>query len=138
MTYDRRQLQRNWTGWSGPNADALLRSFVRNATLSLPQGKKNSTSADTMPDLIIAEAQGSRTGYQFQTPIVADVDGGYLRPSTAALYAQACAARSFDSRNFGATVVSGLSAVGRPAQVPDAAVVDMDGLTDFIVDWLRA
>jgi CRISPR system Cascade subunit CasC len=137
-TYDRAQLRKNWSGWDTSISTDLLEEFVRDLTLSLPQGRKNSSSADTLPNLLLAEQQRSRTGYQFQTPVQAQSDG-YLEPSITELLAQAADARAFDSRNFGPAVLSGTSILrSNNTGTLDAPITDMSGLTSFIVDWLRA
>ena len=135
-TFDKAQLQSNWSGFGGDMSDELLTEFVRNVTLSLPEGKKNGTSAAPLPELLIAEQQRTRTGYQFQNP-VKDAGNGYLEPSVDELYAQATRARMFDPRSFGDAVVSGVGAIGRDPRLTGVPVVDMGGFTDFIVDWLR-
>jgi CRISPR system Cascade subunit CasC len=136
-TYDRRQLRQNWTGWDGKHASELLHEAVRELTLALPQGKKNSTSADTLPDTLIAETQRSRTGFQFDESVQAGPNGGFLAPSVTEMYRQAKQSRLFAPNHFGETVVSGTGAVGQKSRLAGAKVVPMDAMTSFIVNWLR-
>jgi CRISPR system Cascade subunit CasC len=137
-TFDRRQLRNTWSGFGSADTDELLGEFVRHVVLDLPQGKKNATAADTFPSVIIAEQQRARTGYQFQTPVEADANGGFLKPSQDEIYRQANRARAFDPRHFGKTVVSGTEAFEFPSQIAGAEVANMEDLTAFIVEWLKA
>ncbi|WAC50251.1 type I-E CRISPR-associated protein Cas7/Cse4/CasC [Frigoribacterium sp. SL97] len=137
-TYDRRQIRNNWTGWDSADVDELLRHFVLENVLALPQGRKNSSGAQPFPDVIIAEQQIARRGYSFDQAVQPAPGGGYLTPSVDELYRMSAAARSFYGDAFGDTVISGLAAVGQASKLPGAGVVTMTGVTDFITSWLRA
>lgn len=136
-TYDRRQIRKNWTGWDGRHAEELLCEAVTELTLALPQGKKNSTAAETLPDTLIAETQRSRTGFQFEESVQAASSGGFLAPSVTEMYRQAAQNRLFAPTHFGQTLISGTGAMGRTAGIAGADVVALDSMTDFIVGWLR-
>lgn len=136
FTIDRAQLRRNWTGWDAPEAEARLRSFVESVLIALPSGKQTSTAAKSLPAFVLAEEQAHRFTYQFQKPVQADADGGFLKGSVERLIEEAAAAREFDAKSVGATMIAGASE--SLPQVPfDAATGDLDALVRFIVDWIQ-
>ncbi|WP_405747199.1 type I-E CRISPR-associated protein Cas7/Cse4/CasC [Streptomyces sp. NBC_01525] len=68
-------------------ARTVLASFAEHFLLSLPQAKKNSTAPHTVPDLAHLAVRTQRPlslAAAFETP-VKDHEGGYSRPSRAAL-----------------------------------------------------
>ncbi|MEU8764275.1 type I-E CRISPR-associated protein Cas7/Cse4/CasC [Streptomyces sp. NPDC048659] len=92
-TLDLRDLARNTQG-----SDATLRElshgFLRAFVLSLPQAKKNSTAAHTIPDLVHLSVRTDRPlsyAAAFESPVVAAREGGFAGPSreTLAGYARA-------------------------------------------------
>jgi CRISPR system Cascade subunit CasC len=139
VTLDRRQLIANWnTDLSTAEAEAELRSFVGQASITLPQGKKNSTSADTFPAVLIAEQQLGRTGYEFGTPVLAGPDGGFLINSMDRLFENAADARWFHPSHFGGTVVSGVAVDRVNSPIEGAEVVNFDDFITNVVAWLRS
>lgn len=135
LTVDKRQMRRSWSGWDLPDADPRLLEFVKALILALPQGKKNSTAADILPALIIAEQQQYRTTASFEAAVAAGPGGGYLESSAAALVDQLERSRAFDPDEFGETLVSGLNpelggGLGQSANLSE--------LTHGILAWLRA
>ncbi|KQO98762.1 type I-E CRISPR-associated protein Cas7/Cse4/CasC [Leifsonia sp. Leaf264] len=138
VTFDRKQLQRSWTGITADAADEQLTSFVRTLIETLPQAGKNNSAAEPLPAVVIAETQLSRTGYEFDKPVQLGADGGYLAPSMEHLYQQARAARLYDPEFFGDTLISGVNAVGHDTGIPGADVVGIRGMVSFIVGWVKA
>lgn len=139
VTIDKKQLKRSWTGWDSPDATARLNLLVRSLVTALPTGKDNSSAPNTKPALIIAEQQAHRTAYDFQEPVRAAADGGYLETSITRLIEQAAAARAFDTAEFGDTFLSGTSIVaGDPIPIPFKNTAgDLTVLVDGIVNWLQ-
>ena len=135
LTIDKQQLRRSWSGWDLADADFRILECVRALILALPQGKKNSTAADILPSLIIAEQQQYRTTASFEAAVAPGPGGGYLESSAAALVDQLERSRAFDPDEFGDTTVSGLNpelggGIGQAA--------NLSGLADGILAWLRA
>ncbi len=139
VTIDKEQLKRSWTGWASPDATERLTLLVRSLVTALPTGKDNSSAPNTKPAIVIAEQQAHRTAYDFQEPVKAGTDGGYLATSIARLLQQGAAARAFDSAEFGDTFVSGTSIVaGDAIEIPfESSTGDLSGLVDAVVSWLQ-
>lgn len=69
-------------------ARTVLASFAEHFLLSLPQAKKNSTAPHTLPDLTylaVREHRPLSLAAAFETPVTADRQGGFSRPSRQAL-----------------------------------------------------
>lgn len=139
VTIDKKQLKQSWTGWDSPDASDLLKLLVRSLVTALPAGKDNSSAPNTKPALVIAEQQAHRTAYDFQEPVKAGFDGGYLETSISRLLEQGAAARVFDAAEFGDTFVSGTSVVvGDLITIPfESSTGDLGGLVDAVVSWLQ-
>ena len=136
ITIDRAQLLRNLDGdLDDPRLIQQLNDLVRQLVIALPQGKKSGTNPFAMPSVVLVEEQSYRSAYQFQTPVQADEDGGYLEGSVTALAAKVRNARGFDATAFGDTIVTGVDAdlydgPGDRGTLQDATV--------RIVEWIRA
>ncbi|MFE2381360.1 type I-E CRISPR-associated protein Cas7/Cse4/CasC [Streptomyces misionensis] len=73
-------------------ARTVLASFAEHFLLSLPQAKKNSTAPHTLPDLAylaVREHRPLSLAAAFETPVTADRQGGFSKPSRTALDAYA-------------------------------------------------
>ncbi|MYV93090.1 type I-E CRISPR-associated protein Cas7/Cse4/CasC [Streptomyces sp. SID1034] len=71
-------------------AHTVLSSFADQFLMSLPQAKKNSTAPHTIPDLAYLAVRTQRPlslAGAFETPVAADVAGGYSAPSRQTLTA---------------------------------------------------
>ncbi len=136
FTIDRKQLRDTWLSWDTPDADERLKDLLRAVILALPQGRKNSTAAAVRPAVIIAEEQAHRVSYSFETPVEATVEGGFLTPSVNKLVDMMQHARAFDPSVFGSTVLSG--EYPELAATLETPPVNLDGLLDFAVGWLRS
>jgi CRISPR system Cascade subunit CasC len=139
VTIDKKQLKNSWTGWNSPDATERLSLLVRCIITALPTGKDNSSAPNTKPAIIIAEEQAHRTAYDFQEPVKAAPEGGYLQPSISRLISQATAARAFDAGEFGATFVSGTSLFAEDSDmIPfDHSAGDLGQIVEAIVKWLQ-
>lgn len=139
LTIDRRQLRDTWSGWDAADADERLTELVRSLVLALPHGKDTSTAAQVAPAVVIAEQQSHRTNYQFQRPIRATVDGGYLTPSIEALFDKVGAARKFDPEQFGDVFVTGEAFFEQGAPQPgfEHRSGNLGDLAASVTEWLR-
>ncbi|MDX3180483.1 type I-E CRISPR-associated protein Cas7/Cse4/CasC [Streptomyces sp. ME02-7008A-1] len=66
----------------------VLASFAEHFLMSLPQAKKNSTAPHTLPDLAylaVREHRPLSLAAAFETPVTADRQGGFSKPSRLAL-----------------------------------------------------
>ncbi|MFE6966733.1 type I-E CRISPR-associated protein Cas7/Cse4/CasC [Agromyces sp. NPDC057679] len=135
QTIDRKQLRRSWSGIDRDGARTLLDVFVRALVETVPQGRKNSSAAETRPAVILAEQQAYRFGYQFETPVQPLPTGGYLAPSIDELFEQAAQARDYDPDAIGPSFISGTKAAAAP-ELAGAGRGGIRQLTDFIVDWV--
>ncbi|MFD8690760.1 type I-E CRISPR-associated protein Cas7/Cse4/CasC [Streptomyces sp. NPDC059651] len=69
-------------------ARTVLASFAEHFLMSLPQAKKNSTAPHTLPDLAylaVREHRPLSLAAAFETPVTADRQGGFSKPSRQAL-----------------------------------------------------
>ncbi|MHB9858133.1 type I-E CRISPR-associated protein Cas7/Cse4/CasC [Streptomyces sp. YIM S03343] len=69
-------------------ARTVLASFAEHFLLSLPQAKRTSTAPHTVPDLAYLAVRAHRPislAAAFETPVAADEQGGFSRPSRSAL-----------------------------------------------------
>ncbi|MFI8963078.1 type I-E CRISPR-associated protein Cas7/Cse4/CasC [Streptomyces sp. NPDC053493] len=92
-TLDLRDLTRN-TAAGNNTLRELSHAFLRAFILSLPQAKKNSTAAHTIPDLVHLSVRTDRPlsyAAAFESPVTSAHEGGYAAPSRQALadYARA-------------------------------------------------
>jgi CRISPR system Cascade subunit CasC len=140
LTIDKRQLRNSWSGWDAPDADERLTELVRSLVLALPNGKNTSTAAKVSPAVVIAELQSHRTNYQWQRPVRATVDGGYLTPSIEGLFDKVSAARKFDPEQFGEVFVTGETFFEADAPTPEFAHTTgtLAELAATVTEWLRA
>ncbi|MGW1321619.1 type I-E CRISPR-associated protein Cas7/Cse4/CasC [Streptomyces antibioticus] len=73
-------------------ARTVLSSFAEHFLLSLPQAKRNSTAPHTLPDLAylaVREHRPLSLAAAFETPVAADIQGGFSKNSRAGLAAYA-------------------------------------------------
>lgn len=132
FTIDRDQLARNLGGGlDDPSLTEALLDFVRHLTLALPSGKQAGSAASTLPALILAEEQTHRVAYDFQKPVAADADGGFLQPSIQRLIAAADGAKAFAPSVFGARLTSGT------ANVDGLNLHSFDEYLAFALSYLR-
>ncbi|MGW7063523.1 type I-E CRISPR-associated protein Cas7/Cse4/CasC [Streptomyces sp. NPDC054904] len=92
-TLDLRDLAHN-TGGSPSELRDLAHGFLHSFITSLPQAKKNSTAAHTIPDLVHLSVRSDRPlsyAAAFEQPVTAAIEGGYSAPTREALadYARA-------------------------------------------------
>ncbi|MCB5180672.1 type I-E CRISPR-associated protein Cas7/Cse4/CasC [Streptomyces antimicrobicus] len=92
-TLDLRDLTRNLDGRPGELRE-LAHGFLHAFITSLPQAKKNSTAAHTIPDLVHVSVRSDRPlsyAAAFEQPVAAAAEGGFAAPSRQALadYARA-------------------------------------------------
>lgn len=107
FTIDVDQLRRSWSAMSGDDATDTFAALIRALIRALPSGKATNTNPYTTPLLVLAETQGIRTAYEFDTPVVAGTDGGYKENTVRALAEQRDTAVNFDPANFGPATLWG-------------------------------
>lgn len=108
VTIDKEQLKRSWSGYGQPDAQEKLEQFVTSLIYGMPRGKEKSTAPYTAPALVLIETQAYRVAYDFETPVTADREGGFLSATLRRLKDERDAALNFDPENFGAqTAVAG-------------------------------
>lgn len=130
FTIDRAQLAQNFQEpLDSAIAEVQLRSLVRHLTLDLPTGRRAGTAAQTLPAFILAEEQTHRVNYDFQEPVTATREGGFLTPSIAALEKKATEARTFDPDLFGSHLLSGT--------VTGQGIQPFPKYLDFVMEFLR-
>ncbi|MFD3781208.1 type I-E CRISPR-associated protein Cas7/Cse4/CasC [Streptomyces sp. NPDC058612] len=95
-TLDLRDLAHN-TGGSPGELRELAHGFLRAFITSLPQAKKNSTAAHTIPDLVHVSVRSDRPlsyAAAFEQPVTAATEGGYGAPTREVLATYAIAANT--------------------------------------------
>lgn len=135
VTIDKKQLHESWTGFTDPDAGKYLTELIRTVIYGQPRGKENSTAPYILPALVLAEEQRYRTAYDFEQPIEAQGEGGYMLESIRQLAKQFELARNFDGANFGPVETLSGTHEGLSEQFGDLKVESLDGLIETIVEW---
>lgn len=138
VTIDKAQLRKSWTGFDSESAHENLAAMVDALIYALPRGKKNSTAPYVMPALLLAEEQAHRIAYDFEKPIQASNEGGFVGATVDELLKQYQSARRFDPDNF-----AGVNAISGTCEEKDIAGFNLkySNKSDFInkiVDWIQA
>ncbi|MBB5846389.1 CRISPR system Cascade subunit CasC [Mobiluncus mulieris] len=138
VTIDKAQLRKSWTGFDSESAHENLAAMVDALIYALPRGKKNSTAPYVMPALLLAEEQAHRIAYDFEKPIQASNEGGFIGATVDELLKQYQSARRFDPDNF-----AGVNAISGTCEEKDIAGFNLkySNKSDFInkiVDWIQA
>lgn len=133
VTIDREQLKESWTGTTGEHARTNLGLLLTSLIYKLPRGKRHGTAPYVMPALVLCEEQAYRLAYDFETPVQAGNDGGYLGATIQRLIDQRAACLRFDPDNYGELsmvtgTADGLSGFGLP-------LTTRQGMVDAIADW---
>lgn len=138
ISIDKKQLKESWTAYGLEDSRANLEEFVRSCIYGMPRGKENSTAPYTFPALVVVEEQQYRTSYEFEKPVSASREGGYMEQSIAELARKFKQARAFDPKNFGEVqLISGTEADQLDsAFFSDVKRVNLDELTTSVVDWI--
>lgn len=134
VTIDRAQLRRSWSAFDTEGAAERLHAFVTSVVYKLPSGKSHGTAPYTLPALVLVEEQAYRTAYDFETPVAAKDNGGYLEATIERLKDERESALRFDEANFGdlalvAGTVGNLDRFGLP-------VTDRQGVADAVTKWI--
>ncbi|WP_188042541.1 type I-E CRISPR-associated protein Cas7/Cse4/CasC [Changpingibacter yushuensis] len=136
VTIDRAQLRASWTGLAAPDARDLLEVFVKSLIYKLPRGKEHGTAPYTYPQVVLVEEQNYRMAYDFETPVVPGVDGGFTENSVKRLAEQREAAHQFDPGNFGQVSLIGGTVSKEQLETFGVDVVNLDAICDTVVDWI--
>lgn len=134
FTIDPAQLARSWSGFGSSTAQQQVEALVKALVEALPTGKLTNTNAHTLPFLVLAEEQGTRTVYEFETPVTRGPDGGYKEKSAIELASQFALARQFDPSNYPR------SCVFAPALPSDVAFDGADQASSIadLASWISA
>lgn len=145
-TIDKAQLHRSWTGFDRDDSITNLRAMIDALIYALPSGKKNVTAPYVVPALVLAEEQAHRIAYDFENPVQAAPEGGYVAATIQRLQEQFVSARRFDPDNFrGVAVLSGSYEdldsldfkVCAENETQNPSVVTKNELIDQIISWIR-
>lgn len=138
FTIDVRQLARSWSGFDGETSDEQLAALVKALVTAIPSGRSTNSAPNTLPLVVLAEAQRSRVAYGFDTPVQPAGDGGYSSGSVKALVDQVAQARAFDPANFGeAAYVDVAGLVGDEGFAGATEVEGIDALIEFVLGEVR-
>lgn len=107
FTIDRRELELNWSAYGNEGAQEAVAALVDALITALPTGMSTNSAPYAQPYVVLAEEQAHRNAYSFETPVVADREGGFEQKSVERLSELAAAARRFRARQFGRTMVVG-------------------------------
>lgn len=136
VTIDKAQLRRSWSAFDNPDSRANVKELVRSIIYGQPRGKENSTAPYTLPSLVLAEEQRYRTAYDFESPVTAAKDGGYLKSTIDQLGAQFNRVRAFDASNFGPTEVLSGTYQNLADAIDGIDPVGLDQLIDTVTGWV--
>ena len=136
VTIDKAQLRRSWAAFDNPDSRDNVKELVRSIVYGQPRGKENSTAPYTLPALVLAEEQRYRTAYDFESPVVAAENGGFLESTVNALGEQYQRARSFDASNFGPVEVLSGTYPELAGALPGVEPVGLDQLIDTVTEWV--
>ncbi|MEJ7689328.1 MAG: type I-E CRISPR-associated protein Cas7/Cse4/CasC [Nocardioidaceae bacterium] len=99
--------RRSWSSVDTEGAAEDLSDLIRALILALPTGRMSNSNAHTQPLLVLAEEQKMRVAYEFDTPVIAEGDGGYKRGSVTRLAEQRRLAQRFDPANVTGAILAG-------------------------------
>lgn len=129
FTIDTAQLRRSWSAFGCEGAQETFGDLIKALVRALPSGKATNSNPYTTPALVLVETQAFRTAYEFETPVVADEEGGFKQGSVEALAEQRQQALAFDPSNFGPASVLG-NTFGADFEARRAD--NLDGIVDFV------
>lgn len=136
VTIDKRQLRKSWSAFDKETARENLEELIRSVIYGQPRGKENGTAPYILPALVLAEEQRYRTAYDFETPVVATNEGGFLSATIDSLAQQYRSARSFDHANFGPTEALAGTFEGLSGRFGDLEAVALPELIKSVTDWV--
>src|SRR5699024_4655455 len=136
VSLDRNQLKLSWAAFDDEKSRENLAELIRAVVYGQPRGKENGTAPYILPALILAEEQRYRTAYDFETPVIATGDGGFLEASIDSLASQYKNARNFDAANFGPTEAISGTASNLNSKFGDLTSVQLDTLIESVVEWV--
>ena len=136
VTIDKKQLRESWSGFGSEDSADNLKALMRAVIYGQPRGKENSTAPYVLPALVLGEEQRYRTAYDFEVPVPATEDGGFLSASVDRIAQQYELARSFDPGNFGPVEVLSGTFPGLQGAIGSLSPVTLDVFIDEVTDWI--
>lgn len=136
VTIDKRQLRESWSAFANEDSRENLTELIRSIIYGQPRGKEHGTAPYVLPSLVLAEEQRYRTAYDFETPVIASGNGGYLAPTIDALAEQYARSRSFDAKNFGPTEALAGTYDQLDGKFGSLRPVQLDDLIGSVVEWI--
>lgn len=136
VSIDKAQLKKSWSAFDDEKSRENLQELIRAVVYGQPRGKENGTAPYTLPALVLAEEQRYRTAYDFETPVIATGDGGFLGASIDSLASQYQTARNFDGANFGPTEAIAGTATDLNGKFGSLETVQLDELINSVVEWI--
>lgn len=135
VTIDRDQLRHSWSAFDDAASKDNVRELLRAVVYGQPRGKQHGTAPYTLPALVFAEEQRYRTAYDFETPVTATGDGGFIGATLDEISQQYTRARNFDVANFGPLEVIAGTADGLEGRF-GIAPVQLDELIATVTEWV--
>ncbi|MDY3128289.1 MAG: type I-E CRISPR-associated protein Cas7/Cse4/CasC [Corynebacterium sp.] len=136
VTIDKQQLRESWSGFGNEEASENLKELIRAVVYGQPRGKENSTAPYVLPALVLAEEQRYRAAYDFEAPVTATREGGFLEPSVERIAQQYELARSFDPGNFGPVETISGTYSELEGKVGSLSPVTLDVFIDNVAEWV--
>ncbi len=136
VTIDKRQLRESWSAFADEESRENLTELIRSVIYGQPRGKEHGTAPYTLPSLVLAEEQRYRTAYDFETPVIATENGGYLAATIDSLSKQYSRARSFDGGNFGPTEALAGTFDQLDEKFGSLHPVQLNELIESVVEWI--
>lgn len=136
VTIDKKQLRESWSAFGDEDSRDNLVELIRSVIYGQPRGKEHGTAPYILPSLVLAEEQRYRTAYDFETPVIATRDGGYLSATIDELAEQYVRARSFDAGNFGPVEALAGTYQQLDGKFGSLRPVQLDALIETVVDWI--
>lgn len=136
VTIDKQQLRDSWSAFGDADSRENLIELIRSVIYGQPRGKEHGTAPYILPSLVLAEEQRYRTAYDFETPVTATGQGGYLKATIDSLADQYSRARAFDAANFGPVEVLSGTFDGLDGKFGSLHPVQLSELIETVVEWI--
>lgn len=136
VTIDKRQLRESWSAFDNDDSRENLIELIRSVVYGQPRGKEHGTAPYILPSLVLAEEQRYRTAYDFESPVIATENGGYLAATIDALSEQYARARSFDAGNFGPAESLSGTFENLDGKFGSLHPVQLNDLIESVVEWI--
>ncbi|AWB82407.1 type I-E CRISPR-associated protein Cas7/Cse4/CasC [Corynebacterium yudongzhengii] len=136
VSIDKKQLRKSWSAFNDEDSRQNLEQLIRAVIYGSARGKEHSTAPYTLPAVVLVEEQRYRTAYDFETPVAAEGQGGYLAGTVDELAKQYQRARDFDAGNFGPVEALAGTYPELDGKFGDLHKQQLDDVIREIVDWI--